>query len=197
MRVLIGCEHSGVVRDAFRARGHNAYSCDILPATGSQEFHLSCDVFEAIAMGGWDLAIFHPPCTYLCSSGLHWNKRVPGRSRQTDQAVEFVRRLMDCSIPLIAVENPIGCLSTRLRKPDQIIQPWMFGHPESKATCLWLKGLPPLIPTNILPLPVSGRWANQTASGQNRLPPTKDRWAIRSKTYDGIAEAFAKQWGGK
>lgn len=144
----------------------------------------------------WDLLIAHPPCTYLAVSGLHWNTRRPERSGQTDAALEFVRYLMDAPIPRIAIENPVGCISTRIRKPDQIIQPWQFGHPESKRTCLWLKNLPPLVHTDVLPLPASGRWNNQTPSGQNKLGPSPDRARLRSITYAGIAQAFAEQWGG-
>ena len=142
----------------------------------------------------WDLMVAHPPCTYLCSSGLHWNKRVAGRDQKTAEALEFVKLLLDAPIPRIALENPVGCISTRIRPPDQIIQPWQFGHPESKATCLWLKGLPKLTATNVLSKPASGRWENQTPSGQNKLGPSKDRWAIRSETYAGIAQAMADQW---
>ena len=143
----------------------------------------------------WDLMVAHPPCTYLCSSGLHWNKRRPGRAEQTEDALRFVLLLLDAPISRIALENPIGCISTRIRKPDQTIQPWQFGDDASKATCLWLKGLPTLVPTNVLPLPPSGRWANQTASGQNKLAPSANRWKERSKTYPGIAQAMAEQWG--
>ena len=193
MRVLIACEYSGVVRDAFLKLGHDAMSCDLLP-TERPGPHYQGDVTGILGMG-WDMMIAHPPCTYLCSSGLHWNTRRPGRAAQTEDAIEFVRSLMSAPIPRIAVENPVGCISTRIRKPDQTIQPWQFGHPESKATCLWLKNLPPLVPTSILPLPESGRWNNQTASGQNKLPPSKDRWKIRSTTYQGIADAMAAQWG--
>jgi hypothetical protein len=142
--------------------------------------------------------IAHPPCTYLCSSGLHWNKRRPERVQQTEKALEFVRLLMDARIPRIAIENPIGCISTRIRKPDQIIQPWQFGHDASKATGLWLKGLPLLAPTALVAGRVvdgKRRWANQTDSGQNRLPPSADRWKLRSATYQGIANAMAAQWG--
>jgi len=219
MNVLVACEFSGRVRDAFRRRGHNAWSCDLLPtddertSVNIQTFHLRGNVedvmygnipkhmvahsaFRSVPMFiKWDLMIAFPPCTYLCSSGLHWNTRRPGRSLLTDRAVEFVQRLMDAPIDRIAVENPIGCLSTRIRKPDQIIQPWQFGHPESKSTCLWLKNLPMLRPTNVLQKPESGRWSNQTASGQNRLGPSPDRWKERSKTYPGIADAMAEQWG--
>ena len=192
MRILIACEYSGIVRDAFIAKGHEAMSCDLLP-TERPGPHYQGDVSDIIN-DGWDMMIAHPPCTFLCSSGLHWNKRRPGREEKTKKALEFVRLLLDADIPRIALENPIGCISTRIRKPDQIIQPWQFGHPESKATCLWLKGLPPLQPTNIVPLPFSGRWDNMTPSGQNNLGPSPTRWKERSKTYIGIAEAFALQW---
>lgn len=138
--------------------------------------------------------IAHPPCTYLCSSGLHWNTRRPGRAALTEEALDFVKYLLDADVPRIALENPVGCISSRIRKPDQIIQPWQFGHPESKATCLWLKGLSPLRHTHVLPKPASGRWENQTSSGQNKLPPSADRWKERSRTYAGIAQAIAAQW---
>lgn len=143
----------------------------------------------------FDLMIAHPPCTYLASSGLHWNTRRPERAAQTDAAVEFVRALMNAPVRRLAIENPIGCLSTRLRKPDQIIHPWQFGHDASKATCLWLVNLPPLKPTNVLPGGRAARRANQTASGQNRLPPSPDRWKLRAETYPGIGDAMAAQWG--
>lgn len=168
-------------------------SCDLLP-TESKGPHYQGDVRDVIE-DGWDLMVAHPPCTYLCSSGLHWNKRRPERAAQTEEALAFVQYLLNAPIPRIALENPIGCISTRVRKPTQTIQPWQFGHPESKSTCLWLKGLKPLMPTNILSLPESGRWENQTASGQNKLSPSPDRWKIRSATYLGIADAMAQQWG--
>lgn len=193
MRVLIACEFSGVVRNAFAARGHDAWSCDLLPSDTPGQ-HYQGDIRDMLTQT-WALMIAHPPCTFLCSSGLHWNKRRPGRAEQTEEALEFVRLLLDADILRIALENPIGCISTRIRKPDQVIQPWQFGHPESKATCLWLKGLPKLKPTNILSLPSSGRWDNMTPSGQNKLGPSLDRWKERAKTYSGIAEAFAEQWG--
>jgi len=192
MKILIACEYSGTVRDAFRARGHDAVSCDLLPSDAPGP-HYQGDVSDIIA-DGWDIMVAHPPCTYLCSSGLHWNKKRPERAAQTEEALRFVEFLMNAPIKRIAIENPIGCISTRICKPDQTIQPWQFGHPESKATCLWLKCLPVLMPTDILSLPDTGRWQNQTASGQNRLPPSKDRWKIRSTTYRGIAEAMAEQW---
>jgi len=193
MKILIACEYSGTVRDAFIRRGHDAMSCDLLP-TDAPGPHYQGDVADIIN-DGWDLMIAHPPCTYLCSSGLHWNKRRPERAAQTEEALKFVKLLLEAPIACIALENPIGCISTRIRKPDQTIHPWQYGHPESKATCLWLKGLPCLTPTSILPLPESGRWSNQTASGQNKLGPSPDRWKIRSATYRGIAEAMAEQWG--
>lgn len=137
--------------------------------------------------------IAHPPCTHLAVSGARYFYR---KQQEQAEALDFVRLLMDAPIKRICIENPIGIISSRIRKPDQIIQPWMFGHPESKATCLWLKGLPALSPTRILPTPESGRWENQTVSGQNKLPPSPDRWKIRSRTYEGIALAMAEQWGG-
>lgn len=194
MRVLVACEYSGRVRDAFRARGHDAWSCDLLP-TDAPGPHIQGDVL-AVLRDGWDLMVAHPPCTYLCSSGLHWNGRVPGRAALTEEALEFVRALLGAPIPRIALENPVGRISTAIRKPDQTIQPWQYGHPESKATCLWLKGLPLLRPTRVLEKPASGRWENQTPSGQNKLGPSADRWKIRSATYRGIADAMAEQWGG-
>lgn len=171
-------------------------SCDLLP-TDVPGPHYQGDVFDIIN-DGWDLMIAHPPCTYLCSSGLHWNKRVEGREKLTEEAVKFVISLMSCGIPKIALENPIGCLSTRYRKPDMIIQPYMFGDDASKATCFWLKNLPILVPTSYVePRLIDGkkRWGNQTDSGQNRLGPSDDRWKERSKTYKGIADAMASQWG--
>ena len=196
MRVIVACEFSGRVRDAFIASGHEAVSCDLLP-TESNGPHYQGDVFDIID-DGWNLMIAHPPCTYLCSSGLHWNKRKPGRAAKTEEALEFVQRLLEVPIERIALENPVGCISTRIRKYDQAIQPWMFGDNASKNTCLWLKNLPPLVPTNIVePRIVDGkkRWANQTDSGQNRLGPSEDRCKIRSATYAGIAAAMAEQWG--
>ena len=193
MRILVACEYSGAVRDAFIALGHDAVSCDLLPSDRPGPHHVG-DVRDLLG-GGWDLMVAFPPCTFLCSSGLHWNSRVPGRAAQTEDALAFVRVLLDAPIPRIAVENPVGCISTRIRRPSQIIQPWQFGHPESKTTCLWLSGLPPLAPTDVLALPVRGRWANQTASGQNRLGPSPDRWKLRAATYSGVARAMAAQWG--
>jgi len=192
MKVLVGCEFSGTVRDAFARLGWEAWSCDLLPSESPGGNHIQGDLLQVLDRG-WDLAIFHPPCTYLCSSGLHWNRRRPERAAQTEAALEFVSRLMAAPIPHIAIENPIGCISSRIRPPNQIIQPWQFGHPESKATCLWLKDLPPLVPTQVLTKPSTG-WLNQTPSGQNKLGPSKDRWKLRSLTYPGIANAMATQW---
>jgi site-specific DNA-cytosine methylase len=196
MKVLIACEFSGTVREAFKAKGHDAWSCDLLPTEVAGN-HYQGDVKDIIG-NGWDLMIAHPPCTYLSSSGLHWNKRRPERAEQTEKAIDFVMFLANAPIKMIAIENPIGCLSTRWRKPDQIIQPYQFGHDASKATCLWLIGLEKLRPTkNVDPRLVNGRprWGNQTDSGQNKLPPSDDRWKIRSETFQGIAEAMSEQWG--
>ncbi len=191
MRVLVACEYSGTVRDAFSALGHDAWSCDLLP-TESPGLHYQGDVLGVICDNQWDLMVAHPPCTYLSSSGLHWNKRTPGREQKTTDAIAFVRALMDAPIQRIAIENPIGRISTAIRKPDQIIQPWMFGDDASKSTCLWLKGLPKLRATDVIK---KERYANQTPSGQNKLGPSPDRWKVRSKTYNGIANAIAAQWG--
>ena len=189
MKVLIACEYSGAVRDAFIAQGHDAISCDILP-TDAPGPHYQGDVRD-ILEDGFDLMVAHPPCTHLAVSGARWFK-----DKQVEQAeaLDFVRLLLAAPIDKIALENPISIISSRIRKPNQIIQPWQFGSPESKSTCLWLKNLPNLIPTDILPVPPSGRWNNQTPSGQNKLGPSPDRWKERSKTYQGIAEAMAQQW---
>ncbi len=198
MRVLVGCETSGVVRDAFRDAGHEAYSIDILPPDEYSPFHIQGDLFSFLAIDGdWDLLIAHPPCTYLCSSGLHWNKRVEGREEKTTEAIEFVKAIMALDIERIAIENPVGRIGTAIRKADQYIHPHQFGHDASKKTGLWLKGLPPLQPTeHVAPRIVDGRprWDNQTDSGQNRLGPSEDRWKERSKTYQGIADAMVAQW---
>ena len=197
MRVLVACEYSGAVRDAFIRAGHYAASCDLLPSESPLGDHYQCNVLDIIDHG-WDLMVAHPPCTYLSSSGLHWNKRRPEREQMTKYALQFVSQLMEVNIPRIAIENPIGCISTKIRKPDQIIKPYQFGHDASKNTCLWLKGLPLLRPTQFVePRLINGksRWANQTDSGQNKLTPSPDRWKIRSETYTGIAKAMAEQWG--
>jgi site-specific DNA-cytosine methylase len=181
MKVLIACEYSGTVRDAFIARGHSAMSCDLLP-TDIDGPHYQGDVFDVIN-DNWDLMIAHPPCTHLAVSGARWFK---DKQQEQAEALEFVRRLLNAPIERICLENPVSVISSRIRKPDQIIQPWQFGHGETKATCLWLKNLPKLAPTNV----AEGREARI-----HKLPPTSDRWKIRSKTYQGIADAMALQWG--
>ena len=181
MKILVACEFSGAVRDAFAARGHDAWSCDLLPSETPGN-HIQGDVLEILS-DGWDLMIAHPPCTHLAVSGARWF--VEKRTEQAE-ALEFVRSLMAAPIAKIAIENPISIISSRIRKPDQIIQPWQFGHGETKATCLWLKGLPLLQPTNI----VDGRLARV-----HKMPPGPDRWRERSRTFAGIAAAMAEQWG--
>lgn len=181
MKVLIACEFSGVVRDAFAARGHDAWSCDLLPSERPGQ-HIQGDVLAALG-NGWDLMIAHPPCTHLAVSGARWFN---GKIAEQAAALEFVRALMAAPIARWAIENPVSIISTRIRKPDQIIQPWQFGHGETKATCLWLHGLPKLAPTNI----VDGREARV-----HRMPPGPNRWAERSRTFAGIAWAMADQWG--
>lgn len=189
MRILIACEFSGIVRDAFQARGHEAWSIDLLDCERGEEsgLHHTGDVREYLADGfgaPWDMMIAFPPCTHLAVSGARWFK---DKRQEQREAVEFVRTLMDAPIPRIAIENPIGILSTVIRKPDQIIHPWQFGHGEVKATCLWLKGLPKLAPTNI----VSGRKPRVHFAS-----PGPNRWKERSRTLQGIADAMADQWGG-
>jgi site-specific DNA-cytosine methylase len=181
VNVLIACEFSGVVRNAFEKRGHNAWSCDLLESD-SPGSHMVCDVRE-VMYKNWDLMIAHPPCTHLAVSGARWFKN---KIKEQQEALRFVKELMDAPIPKICIENPISIISSKIRKPDQIIQPWMFGHGEMKATCLWLKNLPKLDATDI----VEGReqkiW---------KMPPSNDRWKKRSITYLGIANAMAEQWG--
>lgn len=190
IKVLVACEFSGTVRDAFIKQGFDAYSCDLLD-TESDGPHYKGDIRDVLKEP-WDLMIAHPPCTYLAVSGIHWNARFPERAKETEKALKFVKLLMDAQIPHIALENPVSVISSRIRKPNQIIQPWEYGHDASKKTCLWLKNLPDLEPTKIIK---KERYANQTASGQNKLAPSPDRWKERSKTYEGIANAMAKQWG--
>lgn len=249
MRVLVACEFSGTVRDAFARAGHHAVSCDLLPSE-SPGLHYTGDVIDLLdgwepvqhqavcdpdgdgwcgvadvdpsecdcigpastgcefreVPGGllarprrrpsWDLMVAHPPCTYLAASGIHWNARRPERAALTEQAAAFFLALVHAPIPRVCVENPIGVMSSRFRRPDQIVQPWQFGDDASKATCLWLRGLPPLVPQGELPGGRTVRRANQTASGQNKLGPSPTRWKLRSVTYPGIAAAMASQWGG-
>jgi len=193
MRILVACEFSGVVRDQFAARGHIAVSCDILPSESPSGYHYRGDVLNILDKG-WDMLLAFPPCTHLAVSGSKYFSAKIADGRQ-QQGIDFFMALANAAIPLIAIENPVGIMSSKWRKPDQIIQPYQFGHPESKKTCLWLKGLPLLKPTHELSLPECGYWANQTPSGQNKLGPSPDRAKIRSKTYQGIAEAMADQWG--
>ncbi len=189
MKVLVACEFSGIVREAFRRRGHDSWSCDLLP-TEIPGQHIQDNVLDVLAEG-WDLMIAHPPCTHLAVSGARW---WAAKAAEQDEAIKFFMTLANANISKIAIENPISIMSSRWRKPDQIIQPWQFGHDASKATCLWLKNLPPLVPTDVLPGGRKARRANQTASGQNNLSPSKDRWKLRSLTYQGIADAMAEQW---
>ncbi|MCK9602974.1 MAG: DNA cytosine methyltransferase [Candidatus Omnitrophica bacterium] len=188
MNVLVACEFSGIVRDAFASRGHNAVSCDLLP-TERPGKHIQGDVLDAIDNNpfnnneGWDLMVAHPPCTHLAVSGARWFKE---KQKEQEEALAFVRVLLNAPIEKICLENPIGILSTKIRKPEQIIQPWQFGHGETKATCLWLKNLPQLKPTNI----VAGREGRVW-----KEPPSEERWKNRSRTYTGIADAMADQWG--
>jgi len=197
MRVLVACEFSGIVRKAFRDLGHDAWSCDWLAAEDGDEHHMQCGIhdipYNKQIHGYWDLMIAHPPCTNLAVSGARWFKDKLDSQRYS---IAFFMYLINAPIAKICVENPIGIMSTKYRKPNQIIQPWQFGHDASKATCLWLKGLPLLQPTNILPGGPKARRANQTPSGQNKLGPSADRWKERSRTYTGIAQAMAEQWGG-
>lgn len=190
LRILVACEFSGVVRRAFRAFGHDAWSCDLLPSDDNSDYHLQCDVLSVLS-DRWDMMIAHPPCTYLTVSGNKWMKpeyakRFPDRLEHRKEAYSFFMQLYQCDIAKVAIENPIGVMSSLFRKPDQVIQPWMFGHGETKATCLWLKGLDPLRPTHI----VAGR-----EQRLHKLPPSPDRWKERSKTFPGIATAMAAQWG--
>ena len=190
MKVLIACEFSGTVREAFRRRGHDAWSCDLLP-TEIPGQHVEGDVLS-ILDAGWDLMIAHPPCTHLAVSGARWWAT---KAAEQDEAIKFFMDLANANIPKIAIENPISIMSSRWRKPDQIIQPWMFGHTEQKATCLWLEGLKPLAPTNNVKEEMMLLPKNQRER-LHYLPPSPDRWKERSRTYLGIAEAMALQWGG-
>lgn len=184
MRVLVACEFSGIVRDAFAARGHDAWSCDLLPCENPDSFygHHYKRPVEEVLNYCWDLMICHPPCTHLCVSGARWFAK---KHLEQKAALDFVRLLLAAPITRIALENPVSVISSCVRKPDQIIQPWQFGHGETKATCLWLKNLPLLVPTNI----VEGREARV-----HRMPPGPDRWRERSRTFQGIADAMAAQW---
>jgi len=190
VKILIACEYSGTVRDAFTAYDHDVTSCDLLPSDTPGK-HYQGDVRD-ILYNSWDMVIAFPPCTDLSVSGARYfaQKRADGRQQAS---IAFFLLFTELNVPW-AIENPIGIMSREYRKPDQIIQPWQFGHPESKATCLWLHGLPKLRPTNVIAKPACGYWDNQTPSGQNKLGPSADRAKIRSKTYQGISEAMAQQW---
>lgn len=211
MKIIIGCESSGTIREAFRKLGHDAWSCDILPADDGSEFHLQGDILSFLDLG-WHMMIVHPPCTYLTVSAAwaygdgpyHQNIKAgtlvgaPRRDAR-EKALDFVWELMEADIPMICLENPVGVIGTEIRKADQYIQPYEFGDDASKKTGLWLKGLPKLKATAYCPPRIANnktRWANQTDSGQNKLGPSADRWKTRSKTYQGIADAMANQWGG-
>lgn len=194
MKILVACEESQAVCKAFRAKGHEAYSCDILPCSGGNpEWHIQGDAIEEAYSGKYDMMVAHPPCTDLAVSGAAWFKEKIADGRQ-QKALDFVKLLLDAPIDKIALENPVSVISSKIRKPDQIIQPWMFGHPESKATCLWLKNLPKLKETNN----VKDEMLKLPKNQQQRLhylPPGKDRAKLRSKTFQGIADAMAEQWG--
>lgn len=183
MRVLVACEYSGRVRNAFRALGHDAWSCDLLESEDNSRHHIQGDCLDAIKQG-WDMLIAHPPCTHLAVSGSRWfpEKRASGEQQE---AIEFFLSIARAPVPRIAIENPVCIMSSVWREPDQVIQPWQFGHGETKATCLWLKGLPPLVPTKI----VLGREPRI-----HMMPPGPDRWKERSRTFEGVAAAMASQW---
>lgn len=192
MKVLVACEYSGVVSKAFRDKGHATLSCDLLDHEKGDKRHYKGDVRDLLHLD-WDLMIAHPPCTHLAVSGARWFK---DKEEEQKEALDFVRTLMEADIPRICIENPVSIISSRIRKPDQIIQPWMFGHEATKTTCLWLKNLPMLVPTNV----VDKGKRHVTKSGKSlpewyNLPPSEDRWKIRSKTFQGIADAMALQWG--
>lgn len=198
MKVLVACEYSGVVRRAFAAQGHEAWSCDLLPADDSSPYHHQMDVTQLVSRckQKWDLVIAHPPCTHLAVSGARWFKN---KQQEQSSALKFVQWFIDCYTQgffrALCIENPVSIISSRIRKPDQIIQPWMFGHEATKTTCLWLYNLPKLCPTNV----VNKGERHITKSGKSlpkwyNLPPSEDRWKVRSKTYQGIADAMASQW---
>ena len=182
LKILVACEYSGRVREAFRKLGHDAWSCDLLPSDDNSPYHIQGDVLDVLYQG-WDVMIAHPPCTHLAVSGARWFK---DKEKEQFAALMFVKTLLDAPVERIALENPISVISSKIRKPDQIIQPWQFGHGETKATCLWLKNLPKLEPTNIVEGRENKVW---------KMPPSADRWKLRSLTYQGIADAMANQWG--
>lgn len=195
MKVLIACEFSGRVRDAFKAKGHEAISCDLLP-TEQAGLHFQGDVLDYINYG-FDLMIAHPPCTYLSVAGLHWNKKIDGRQQKTEEAFEFFMKLYNSPIDKVCVENPVGYVNTHFRKPNQTINPFQFGHPERKRTCLWLKNLSLLQPTNEVEpeKPVYVCKSGRPLYFVDAMSPSKERWKLRSITFQGIADAMAEQWG--
>ncbi|MCX8129751.1 MAG: hypothetical protein N3I35_06595 [Clostridia bacterium] len=204
MKILVACEYSGVVRDAFRKLGHDAWSCDIIPTDADPTYHIQGDVIE-ILDHGWDMMIAHPPCTYLTLAGNKWYKpeykdRFPDRLKQMKDAADFFIKLANAPIKRIAIENPIGRMSSIFRKPDQIIQPYHFGHPVRKSTCLWLEGLPALKSTNIVPFEIdifpSGNTQSKWHTETGHIKDRAERSKARSKTFQGIADAMAQQWGG-
>jgi hypothetical protein len=193
LRVLVACEFSGVVRDEFRRLGHDAWSCDLLPTDSRPDKHYLCDVRDVIGLG-WDLMVAHPPCTHLAVSGARWFR---GKEREQAEALGFVRYLMAAPVERIAIENPVSVISSRIRKPDQIIQPWMFGHREAKATCIWLKNLKKLVATDVVgPPPREGEPGYGEWAKVHYASPGPDRWKERSRFLPGIAAAMAEQWGG-
>ena len=206
MRILVACEFSGRVREAFRRLGHDAWSCDLLPADDGSAFHIQGDVFEAVELKDWDMLIAFPPCIFLTVSANAWFKDQPpresgalvGAERRAarEEAVAFFMRLYHCGIERVAIENPIGIMSSRFRQPDQIIQPWQYGHDEKKATCLWLKDLPKLTATNIVALPeLQVGQSSRSLNRLDHLPESPERWKLRSCTFQGIANAMSDQWG--
>lgn len=194
-RVLVACEYSGKVRQAFRNLGHDAWSCDILPADDGSQYHFTGDVTPLLDQE-WDLLIGHPPCTYLTNAGVRWLNTIPGRWDQMREGAEFFNLLLNANVPRVAIENPIMhkyAVEIIGRRQDQVIQPWMFGHTEQKATCLWLKNLPPLVETNNVREQMKSM-AKKDTQKVFYASPGKDRWKLRSETYQGIADAMANQW---
>lgn len=191
LRVLVACEYSGVVRRAFRDKGHDAWSCDLLPAEDGSPYHYQCDALQTIG-AGWDLMICHPPCTHLAVSGARWFKE---KADDQKAALQFVRDLLDAPITRICLENPVSIISSHIRKPDQTIQPWQFGHGEVKATCFWLKNLPKLIPTHKDGDFFSEPTPEEREARVHKMAPGPNRWKERSRTFEGIATAMAEQWG--
>ena len=199
MMVIVGCEFSQIVTLAFRKKGHDAFSCDLLPTEGNPEWHFQEDILEVLKREKFDLGIFHPPCTYICGAGLNWINRQTGRKLLAEKSLEFIKTLLSASIKKIALENPVGLISTRIRKPDQYIQPYWFGDSFQKKTCLWLKNLPKLIPTNMVDrgeIYIQKNGKSRGGKWTMGIPGNSpDKWKIRSKTFQGFADAMASQWG--